>query len=461
LRAEGALQGMDERLAELIRLIDSTGGLASAPVRTETTRELEPRRPPFDPAPNDLRKMTPVAAHPPEAFELRDRLLQEGGELPAERPSRLWIFKALALVLAGSALLGAGFGVWAAKFGASKTPPVVAAAEDLARAPQPSPEPSAPAGDAGSISPKDVEPAPVNVVASEQKPRDIDAHVPVRDPPEPPAMAPAATAQPANGASARPLPEAPIGAPAVTSSGAPQTASKAPDSGPPPPAAPARDTNPGATTPYLVADRNRPAHVGDSPHEPSKLAATAESARVAAQPRPAPKRELTVTPPKRPRLVVAKAEAPAPGGAGAQPPREPLRLEATIIAPPAAAAPQAAPAAPLTVLAQPLAPLAHAFNTVAGAFGRGAPQTVAPPAPSGSDDWAVQFAAPKSEAQAATEASRLNARYARALHGAKISVQKTKANGETVYALRASGLTRAGAAALCERAKGRDCSLTK
>ena len=113
-------------------------------------------------------------------------------------------------------------------------------------------------------------------------------------------------------------------------------------------------------------------------------------------------------------------------------------------------------------MAQPLAPLAHALNTVVGVF---APRAAAPPpaeqAAAKSADWAVQFATPKTDAQAAKDASRLNAKYAGTLNGAKILVEKTKANGETVYALRASGLTKAEAAVLCERVKGRDCTLAK
>lgn len=78
-----------------------------------------------------------------------------------------------------------------------------------------------------------------------------------------------------------------------------------------------------------------------------------------------------------------------------------------------------------------------------------------------SGDWAIQFAAPKSEAEAEATAARLNAKYAPALNGATIGVHKTQVNGETIYALRVAGLSKADAAALCVRVKGRDCSITK
>jgi hypothetical protein len=78
-----------------------------------------------------------------------------------------------------------------------------------------------------------------------------------------------------------------------------------------------------------------------------------------------------------------------------------------------------------------------------------------------SGDWAIQFAAPKSEAEAEAAAMRLNAKSAPALHGATIGVHKTQVNGETIYALRVAGLSRADPAAPCVRVKGRDCNIVK
>ena len=170
-----------------------------------------------------------------------------------------------------------------------------------------------------------------------------------------------------------------------------------------------------------------------------------------------------MAPPKRPpvRLVVAKAEAPRPGRAAAGERAAVLRGDDH--RPAGCGEPQPAPPAPTSVLTRPLAPLQHAFKTVLGVFAPAAPapRPAEQAAAAQSGGWAVQFAAPKTEAQASSDASRLNTKYAAALNGAKIRVQKTEANGGTVYALRASGLTRADAAALCERVKGRDCSLAK
>ncbi len=99
--------------------------------------------------------------------------------------------------------------------------------------------------------------------------------------------------------------------------------------------------------------------------------------------------------------------------------------------------------------------MAHAFGAIAGALETDQGSAAK------AGNWALQFPAPKSEAEATAAAARLNAKYARALNGATIGVQKVEANGETSYALRVPGLSKADAAALCERMKGHDCSLAK
>ena len=71
-----------------------------------------------------------------------------------------------------------------------------------------------------------------------------------------------------------------------------------------------------------------------------------------------------------------------------------------------------------------------------------------------SGDWAIQFAAPKSDAEAQVAATPRRST-------ATIGVHKTQVNGETTYALRIAGLSKADATALCVRVKGRDCSMAK
>ena len=71
-----------------------------------------------------------------------------------------------------------------------------------------------------------------------------------------------------------------------------------------------------------------------------------------------------------------------------------------------------------------------------------------------SGGWAVQLAAPKSEAEANSELARLTSKYGADLNGSPIGVHKAVVKGETIYRLRVVGLTKADAAALCARLKG-------
>ena len=90
-------------------------------------------------------------------------------------------------------------------------------------------------------------------------------------------------------------------------------------------------------------------------------------------------------------------------------------------------------------------------------------QPVDPTAATTSRGWAVQLAAPKSEAEAKSDLERLNAKYASALNGAAIGVHKAIVNHQTIYRLRVVGLSKADAAALCARVKGDggDCFIAK
>ena len=71
-----------------------------------------------------------------------------------------------------------------------------------------------------------------------------------------------------------------------------------------------------------------------------------------------------------------------------------------------------------------------------------------------SGGWSVQLAAPKSEAEAQSDLTRLNSKYSAELNGSPIGVHKAVVKGETIYRLRVVGLTKADAAALCARLKG-------
>ena len=272
----------------------------------------------------------------------------------------------------------------------------------------------------------------VKIVSSEERPTDVDASsapIPTLAPSEPaptsvepPATAPVATLRAAVSQS--------------TESNPLRMASAPPD-------APA----PSAT----LASEAAPL---DAPQWPAEAPPKAEGKVVGAQPR-APNLDRTAKPSRRLRVTVtvAKTTAIAPS-ARAEMLRQPQhsgasKIPQAPIEPPTIAAPAAAQ--------EPINPMTHVFGGRTGVLGPSAVDQTATKL----GDWAIQFAEPKSEVEAEAAAARLSAKYAPALNGATIGVRKTQVNGETIYALRVAGLSKADAMALCVRVKGRDCSIIK
>ena len=75
----------------------------------------------------------------------------------------------------------------------------------------------------------------------------------------------------------------------------------------------------------------------------------------------------------------------------------------------------------------------------------------------------MQLAAPRSEADAKSAIARLKSKYAAALGDADLAARQADVKGETIYRVRADGLTKADAAALCAKLKasGGDCFVAK
>ncbi len=168
------------------------------------------------------------------------------------------------------------------------------------------------------------------------------------------------------------------------------------------------------------------------------------------------------------RVVVAKREAAGPAmapdtSALALLPEPPVRPDrAAIETGPPQTATDSFPAsdAPDDAMRQSVNRVLH---TIGGLFGgRSAPAGLSEPA-SAPAGWAVQLAAPKSEAEARSDLRRLGAQYASALEGSKIDMRKAVVDGETVYRLRVVALSKADAAALCARLKddGADCFVAR
>jgi hypothetical protein len=379
----------------------------------------------------------------------------------------------------GAALVIAVFGPKAGPPEAAKAPHVVAFSQGPSEAPQASGETVAAQGDVDEARLKDA--AAISIVPSVVQPRELD-------PDASPAAAPSPSgvAQPAPGTDPGPPAAAPVAPAAAAEPAAPLAASQSPDLSPvgavstragataPPavnavaasvapaaaaePAAPlAASQSPDLSPVNAVSTRADAAALSaaggaarpDGPERPAKAAPPAESKVVAVAPPPTLRLALPTTLFRRASMRARRAQISATTPvASVETRRQPQRSEA----PATAAAPAESPAtsAPAAGSA-PVNPVSQAFGALTGATGQAAK----------AGDWALQFAAPKSEAEAETAAQRLNAKYASALNGAMIGVHKTQVDGGTIYTLRVPGLSKAEAAALCVRLKGRDCNIAK
>jgi hypothetical protein len=329
-----------------------------------------------------------------------------------------WMLKASVLAAAGAALTGAAlaiavFAPEGGSLGAPKAPTLIAAGQSPTEALEPSRETIAPKGDVDAARLKAV--TPVTVASVER--------------PTAPGAGAALAASPAPAAEPRPT--------AGTSAGPAAAAPQPSDSNP------ARS----ASAPLIATAAAAPANASeaarhDAPGQSANHAARTGGKVVAVAEPTMPKHGLPATLSRRTsaRLTIAKTAATAPGAAAGTQSQPQL------------------PAASLTAAEPPAVnPVTQAFGPLAAALGAPSVDQAA----SRSGNWAIQFAAPKSEAEAEAAAARLNAKYAPALGGATIGVHKTTVNSETIYALRVAGLSKADAAALCERVKGRDCALPK
>jgi cell division septation protein DedD len=138
-----------------------------------------------------------------------------------------------------------------------------------------------------------------------------------------------------------------------------------------------------------------------------------------------------LSPPKSGARVVAKTDTTAPADAGEGPA-------------PTAPKPKKPKPTPVAEAEQPKTDDAEAPQAASGGF-------------------AVQLAAPRSESEAKAIIGRLQSKYADALSGASIGVRKADRHGETIYRVRAGGMSKADAKAMCEKIKaaGGDCFVAK
>ena len=434
LRAAGAQAQVEDPLEELSRLVEfSRMGIANgetpARARSVSSIETEPLRPTLE---DEVDGLVPGGSEEDRAAR-RDYEFDASAADPAEgrRPAR-WKIAAPALALAGVAMIGA---VFVLRHGAPgfKDPPFIAAAQGPTKVAPPSDQTVSTSSDAGaSLLHDNGRPGPVKVVNSEEQPVDLNAQASVNNPPSanPPSPAGATDAPPLAATTNTPLvAQAPAGPPRGMTPDFPdpkpvRTVSLRPDGTPiataSPPDQPESNANAAAT----------PAEAPSAPAPTSEATGVAQSST--------PKIELPAkrSPPKSAaRMAVGKTDTTAPD-ATAQPP--------------GGATQDGAPAKPERAAKTPKPTQVVDATETTGA--------IAPPvdatAATTSGGWSVQLGAPKSEAEAESAAAKLTSKYSAELNGSQIGVHKAEVNGETIYRLRVSGLTKADAAALCARLKG-------
>jgi hypothetical protein len=469
LRAAGAQQARaEDPLAELSRLVEfSHMGIGETPARraaeppaarAEPLIENDALRSTLD---AEVEEMAPGASEADRAarqdyeFDVHRSGGASAAEPDEERRPMHWKIAVSALALAGVAMIGAVFALRGGLPGLPKEPPFIAAAQGPTKVAPPSDQTVTTSSDGGSLLKDSAKPGPVKVVNSEEQPIDLSAQTSVGNPPA------ADQAKPPSGAADAAALAATINTPLVPPAGAAappgmtsefptpkpvRTISLRPD-GTPIASAPALD-QPASQAPAAAAPPPAVSKPAEAPIKPAPKSAS--DATGVAQPS-TPKIELPtkLSPPKSAaRVVVGKTDTTAPEATAQTPPNEPTQ--------------NSAPAKPekTTTAKKPKAgQVADATETT----GSIAQPPVDATAATTSGGWSVQLAAPKSEAEANSQLTRLNTKYGADLNGSSIGVHKAVVKGETIYRLRVVGLTKADAAALCARLKGEggECFIAK
>jgi hypothetical protein len=455
LRAAGAQQGqVEDPLAELSRLVEfSHMGIANGetpPVRRSTEPaaraapltpiETEALRPSLD---DEVEELAPGASEADRAAR-RDYefdTIRSAADAGEERRPMRWKIAVSTLALAGVAMIGAVFALKHGVPGLAKDPPFIAAAQGPTKVAPPSDQTVSTSSDAGATLLHDNgKPAPVKVVNSEEQPVDLSAQGSVNNPPPASAGQGGAVDPALNAIINTPLvPPQPAAPPKGMTSEFPdpkpvRTISLRPD-GTPIGALSSLDQPPSNATPSPapVEQPSKPAAAAPSAPPPK---ATSDTAGVAQPSTPKIELPTKLSPPKSAaRVAVSKTDTTAPGGT-AQAPVDTAQADVPAKPDKAAKKPKAAQVADATETTGSIAPPVDATAATT------------------SGGWSVQLAAPKSEAEAKSTATKLTSKYSAELNGSQIGVHKADVNGETIYRLRVSGLTKADAAAMCARLKG-------
>jgi hypothetical protein len=459
LRAAGAPSaGSEDPLAELTRLVNSVHADARRAARTaqsapsEAEGEATMTLPPAFGAISDAEEEYPADAPP----------LEPAYAEPARaRGSRGWAFKVTGMIVVGVVLLAGGVALKHGVPGLPKAPPFITADVAPTKVQPPNEANVQTTGDMAALLMKDsATPTPVKVINTEEQPVDLRTQT------QPPAPTPSAAASPPNAVAPAPTlavdasspvataPETQIVPPAVSSASvAPlfptakpvKTVSVRPDGT----LITAADAAPPAAPPTVV------------PTPPAKVAVRAVDPVVATPEAATPKLDLpTKLSPKSQQRVIAKTDTTAPNADASATPSAPLQLVASPKPKPAKPAPKTV--AEAAIADSPTAEAAPAAAAAAPVVTASAPVASAPAAAEGGG-WAVQLAAPRSEADAHSAVAKLKSKYADELGDSLLSIHQADVKGQTIYRVRVSGLSRTDAGALCSKLKagGGDCFIAK
>jgi hypothetical protein len=458
LRAAGAQPaGLEDPLFELARLVEGSWpepanapSSASAPrpdVETRQQLETGALRPELE-GPDEFHDETVGSSQASSVEQLADVHDVRSPEPVRKRRSGGWTLRVAALAVLGLAMIGAVFAFRGGVPGLPKQPPFIAAAHGPTKVQPPSEETVAAANDAGANLLKDsAQPEHVKVVASEEQPVDLNAQGTLAaapsNAPTPPPDPGAAGGSPVKG-----IGDAPV---VVTlPAGQPTVAQQFPDPKPVRTVSLRPDGTPISPSTVATAEGSDAAPPSEAPKPLAKPATkpVAEGGESAGSAQPStPKLDVPtkLSGKSSARVAVAKTDTTASAAAtGVQ--NEPVQVGVPTKSEKPAKAPKIQQAAADT--GSPAAPTQPAAES---------------PAAASSTGWAVQLAAPKSEAEAKSTAARLSSKYESALNGSAIGMHKAVVNGETIYRLRVVGLSKADAAALCARLKGDggDCFIAK
>ena len=388
--------------------------------------------------------------------------LQAGDRINfARRPRRgSWYLKVAGLSAVSLLMVG---GAVAMKIGMPdlhKSPPLVLAADGPSKIAPPNEATVQSAGDTGPLLLKDSAAptvAPVKLVSAEGQPVDLLAQTPAPAP-KPPAAAPEQSA---------PAPNTPMVAPSEGLGGAPASGrtlfpsakrvkivSVRPDG-----VLISSDTAPDATIPQSPAPAPSPAPVAPV-RKPEKAGAAAPTATPTIDlPKPAPKSSarMNIAKPARP-APTNSANAPQLGlGTHAAKPARPRMPEPVAVAD--------APA-PTQLNLLDLLGINKPAQTQAPVIVSRAPRNATTrrfEIPSAGGGWAVQLAGARSKSEAQATLSGLQNKYGSDLGSASLAVHKAEVNGETIYRVRAGGLSKPDARSLCTKLKasGGDCFVAR